>query len=253
MIGGDDEQGHEGEPEPVNEDWNADDTAPAPEEVLPLDDSEALPWLESADDDLDDEEGGDISRLLTLALIGLAALIVLIGGLWWLSHRGNDEAALADGSTIAAPATPYKEAPKDPGGKTFDGTGDSSFAVSEGQTRPAKIAAGPSEAPTPTPTASASAQPSPAASPSAAASAAPVAPGVGVQVGAFSSKEAAEAGWSKLAQQYSALSGVSHRVLQGKADIGTVYRLQAVSGNIAGATALCAQLRSAGLACQVKQ
>lgn len=251
MIGGDDEQGHEGEPESAGEDWNADDTAPAPEEALPLDDGEALPWLESADDDLDDDEGGDTGRLLMLALIGVVALAALVGGVWWFSHRGSDEAALADGSTIEAPATPYKEAPKDPGGKTFDGTGDSSFAVSEGQTRPAKIAAGPSEVPTLAPTASASAKPTPSASPSAAA--APATPGVGVQVGAFSSKEAAEAGWSKLAQQYNALSGISHRVVQGKADIGTVYRLQAISGNIAGATALCAQLRSAGLACQVKQ
>ena len=81
---------------------------------------------------------------------------------------------------------------------------------------------------------------------------APAATGVGVQVGAYSSKAAAEAGWSKLAQQHSALSGVRYRIVEGKAYIGTVFRLQAVAADGAGARALCGRLKSAGVACQVK-
>ena len=59
-------------------------------------------------------------------------------------------------------------------------------------------------------------------------------------------------GWSRLTQQYSALSGQRYRIVEGKADIGTVFRLQAVPGDAAAAQALCGRLKSAGLACQVK-
>jgi hypothetical protein len=45
---------------------------------------------------------------------------------------------------------------------------------------------------------------------------------------------------------------VSHRVIEGNADIGKVYRLQAVAGDTAGANALCGRLKGAGIACQVK-
>ncbi|MDR2858363.1 MAG: SPOR domain-containing protein, partial [Novosphingobium sp.] len=48
------------------------------------------------------------------------------------------------------------------------------------------------------------------------------------------------------------LAGLRHRVIEGRADIGTVYRLQAVPGDAAAAQALCARLKAAGLACQVK-
>ena len=41
-------------------------------------------------------------------------------------------------------------------------------------------------------------------------------------------------------------------MIEGKADIGTVYRLQAIAADAAAARTLCGQLRSAGLACQVK-
>jgi len=41
-------------------------------------------------------------------------------------------------------------------------------------------------------------------------------------------------------------------VLQGTADIGTVYRLQAVAPDAAAANALCATLKASGVACQVK-
>jgi len=74
-----------------------------------------------------------------------------------------------------------------------------------------------------------------------------------VQVGAFSSRDAAEAGWTKLGSQAGgALSGVSHRVIAGNADNGTIYRLQAVAPDAAAANALCGKLKSAGISCQVK-
>lgn len=210
---------------------------------LDLDEDERLPWLESIDDE--DEYGSDNGRLLPFLLGGLVVLAALVGGIWWATHRDAGNQLQADGSVIEAPKTPYKEAPKDPGGKTFAGTGDTSYAVSAGQTRTPKldhggeVLVGGGEAP------KAGEKPGdkPALAPS----------GVGVQVGAYTSLATAETGWTRLSSQHDAvLSGVKHRVVEGKADIGTVYRLQAMAGDAAGANELCSRLKAAGVACQVK-
>jgi hypothetical protein len=233
--------------------WQDGEGEPLETERLALEDEEErLPWLESgADEDYADYEGGDNTRMLGFFVMGLIALGVLVGAIWWASHRGPDPALIADGSTVAAPAGPYKEAPKDPGGKTFAGTGDSSFAVSEGQTRPGQIAGAAPAAPGPAASAPAAAATQPVAK--AAPAPAAASSGVGVQVGAFSSKATAEAGWTKLvAQAGGALSGVSHRVIEGTADNGTIFRLQAVAGNAAAAASLCTSLKAKGISCQVK-
>jgi len=234
-----------------------------PETQLSLggDDDVSLPWLEG-DDDEDEYEGYGAGQLLSLVMLGLAVLALVVGAIWWFTRKGADDGeVVADGSTIEAPAEPYKERPDNPGGKTFEGTGDTSFAVSEGQTRPARLgeegqsAAAPAAAPAAKPSGAASAGAKPGfdtAATGAAAAAQPAASGIGVQVGAYSTREAAEAGWSKLAGKHSALSGVSHRVVEGQADIGKVYRLQAVSGDAATARALCGKLKAAGVNCQVK-
>ena len=227
MAGGDDDR-IEGE------DYTADDS-PLDTERLALDDGEErLPWLESADDDYDEGEGSGTGRLLGFAFAGLVVLAALVGGIWWATRADTDPALIADGGTIEAPKTPYKEAPKDPGGRKMAGTGDTSYAVSEGQSRPARLGDG---APSP----GVDVEPK-----------APGAPSVGVQVGAYSSQALAEAAWSKLAQQHSALSGVGHRAVQGQADIGTVWRLQALAPDAAAANALCSKLKASGLSCQVK-
>lgn len=217
-------------------------------EQLDLDDDDRLPWLESADDDYDDA-GVDTARVFGIGLAAIALLAAIIGGIWWVSHRKPDPALVADGSTIAAPSEPYKEAPKDPGGKTFAGTGDTSYAVSQGkagaQSGNAGQLTGGGEAPKPSVDTGA---PGGGVAPSNAP-----AGGIGVQVGAFGSQASAEAGWSRLAGQSAALKGVSHRVVEGNADIGKVYRLQAVAGDEAAANALCAKLKAAGIGCQVKK
>lgn len=224
---------------------------------------ERLPWLES-DDDFDDENRGDGGRMLGFTLLGLVALAAIVGAIWWSTHRTPDPALVADGSTIPAPG-PYKEAPKDAGGKTFEGTGDTAFAVSEGQSRPARLGeegAAAAAAASASATASAAPKPgfslapkpgaaasAPAATPAAAASGAQ---GTLVQVGAYSNRAQAEAAWSKLSGQYNALSGLRHQIVEGQADIGTVFRLQALAGNGDGARSLCSKLKASGLACQVK-
>ena len=235
------------------DEWIGKDGDPLETEQLALnDEDERLPWLESADEDDYDYEASDSSGMVKLALMGLVALAVLVGAIWWATNRNPDPALTADGSLVQADAQPYKEAPKDPGGKQFDGTGDSSFAVSEGQNRPAQLGgADKGAAPAPAPSASnanAAAKPGVNVGPGAAPAA-----GVGVQVGAYSSKAAAEADWSKLVgQSKGVLSGVSHRVVAGNADNGTIYRLQAVAPDAAAASALCGKLKGAGLSCMVK-
>lgn len=238
MVDGNDE-GQAGQGTERDTPFDLSETAEAPAR-LDLAEEERLPWLESVDDE-DDYDGGDSGRLVVFLIVGLAVLAALVGGIWWASHRGPSEELQADGTVIEAPKTPYKEAPKAPGGKTFAGTGDTSYAVSEGQTRTPKLDQGGEVV-------------KPAVDPAKpAAAAAPAPSGVGVQVGAYTSIATAEAGWTRLSQQHgSVLSGVKHRVVEGKADIGTVYRLQALAGDAAGANDLCARLKAAGLACQVK-
>ncbi len=222
--------------------WELGESEQLETERLALEEDERLPWLESSDDDYD-YESSDTGRMMGFVLMGLIALAAIVGGIWWATRQGTDP-QLADGSTIAAPAEPYKTAPSDAGGKQFAGTGDSSFAVSEGQTRPAQLATG---------AAAPKAAPAAVASGAAAGAAAAPAGGVGVQVAAYSSSAAAEAGWAKLAAQHAGiLSGVRHRVVEGTADIGKVYRLQAVAGDAAAANALCSRLKAAGTPCQVK-
>ena len=224
------------------------------------DGEERLPWLESADD-VDPNEGFDSGRIIGFVLLGMVALGMIVAAVWITSHRGP---GAADGSTISAEAGPYKVAPEDPGGKKFAGTGDTSYAVAQGETRSGTIAgeepapapgftATASPAPTATPKPAASASATPKASASATASAAPAVSGVGVQVAAYTSAADAEAGWSALAARHAALSGYKHRVVEGQAEFGRVFRLQAVASDVSAANALCAKLKASGQGCQVKK
>ena len=238
--------------------------APAAPPRLGLGDGdERLPWLESADDI--DPERFDSGRIIGFVMLGLVALAMIVGAVWFSSHRGPGK---ADGSLIRAEEGPYKVAPENPGGKKFAGTGDTSYAVAQGETRSGTIAgeesspapgfnaAGPPAATaTPKPPASASAAPAPKASASATASTAPAATGggVGVQVAAYTSAADAETGWSALAARHDALAGFKHRVVEGQAEFGRVFRLQAVTGDVASANALCAKLKASGQGCQVKR
>lgn len=217
-----------------------------------------LPWLEGDDEDYEDERGG-MGQTTILLLAALVAIALLGGGILWALAGRSGEELVADGGVIEAPEEPYKTRPENPGGEVVSGTGDTSFAVAEGESRTPQIAE--EELPEPgfdgldeeEPTAAAH-QPQSKPKPAPAAKAEePAAPsGVGVQVGAYTSREGAEKGWQTLKGQYTPFGEMSHRVVQGQADIGTVYRLQALPGDLKAAKALCADMRGAGLACQVK-
>lgn len=225
--------GDDREDEIGEEDWGEEE-----HEELELEDDEPLPWLES-DDYEDDDEGSGLAKLLLLGLLGLLLIGGVLYALYWFSNRPDPE-LVADGSTIEAPDGPVKERPEDPGGKQFEGTGDVAPGVGEGQTREGQLATNA----TPRPSVDAAGSRAGQASQSG---------GIGVQVGAFSTRASAEQGWQNLNRQTEALRGFKHRVMEGQIESGTVYRLQAVASDAGAARSLCATLKSQGIACQVKR
>ncbi len=217
------------------------------EAQLALDEADLrLPWLEAAEED--EDEGLDWTRVGKFAGF-FAGFVVLAALAIWLLRDWQLAPPEGDGSVIAAPDVPYKVRPENPGGKTFAGTGDTSYKVGEGIERDARIA---QKQPDPEPVAPAekeTPEPAPAATPAPA----PQVSGVGVQVGAYSTEAAAQKGWQTLTQRYQRLGDFDRRIIEGRADIGTVFRLQAVTGSVSSANALCAELKANGIECQVKR
>lgn len=215
----------------------------ADEEQLSLADSdEPLPWLEN--DDIDEEPGFDW-RLVTYAVLGLGVVALLLGAIWWFTRDAPDAELQPVGSTIAAPEGAYRQRPENPGGTEVEGTGDQAFQVAEGQSTRGVIA---EDAPRPAidreQAGSDETAPTPAAStPTGAAY---------VQIGAFSSRADADTAWASATGRYPALSGLSHRVVEGEVNGATVYRLQAISGSRSAAEATCRAVRGAGGECYIR-
>ena len=197
---------------------------------------EQLPWLESDDDYA--EEGVDTARIVAFGLIIFVVLGLLLGGIWWWSNQNGDPSLEPDGSTIAAPEGDFRERPEDPGSRVFDGTGDVAPAVGEGQTRESVI--------------DSTQSPRPSVDSATTENTTTSATGVGVQIGAFQTRQSAERGWRVLVGQHSQLAGLQHRIVEGEAEFGTVFRLQAIAPDQAAADRLCTNLRSNGGSCQVK-
>jgi hypothetical protein len=212
-------------------------------ELAFADGDERLPWLES--DDEFDPAGVDTSRVAVFAAAGLLVIVLLLGAVWWALRDDSGRELVADGSVIEAPDAPYKTRPDNPGGLEVEGTGDTSFKVAEGKEIDGRIA-GSGEVAAPSidrEQADADGEDAPVAT----------ARGVGVQVGAYSTKEQAEAGWNTLSGRFDSLQGRNHRVVQGIADSGTIFRLQAVAGSVEEADTLCRALKAQGGDCQVKR
>ena len=224
-----------------DEDWEADDL-----ELIESD--ERLPWLEVEEED-EREPGFATSRLVLLGVLSLAIVGALVAAAWFAIGATSDEPP-ADGSLVEAPEGPYKTKPENPGGKEYAGTGDTSFAVGEGQSRESRL--GEKQA-APEPAAKKEEIAGPSLATTLNEGARPQnRPGTYVQVGAYPKRSDAQEAWARLLRQTEALNGVSHRVVEAEVDIGTVYRLQATTGSNAEARALCARLKSDGLACFVK-
>src|SRR5918998_5235339 len=93
-------------------------------------DDDKLPWLEAVDED-EGSDGPSPLKLVAAVLIGLVAIGLVVGGLFWMGNR--DGTATGEPELIAAEEGDYKVAPADPGGMQVQGKGDTAFAASEGK------------------------------------------------------------------------------------------------------------------------
>lgn len=80
----------------------------------------------------------------------------------------------------------------------------------------------------------------------------PAASGVGVQLGAFSSKAKAEAAWSRLQMQFKdELGGAQHQIVAGSAGAAQLFRLRVPQASKAAARKLCERLKARNEVCIV--
>jgi hypothetical protein len=225
---------------------------------LDLTEDDGLPWLEA--DEEDDRAGGlDSRQLVAFVAILLLILVAVVALVYIVSNYNRGPAPVADGSTIEAPEGPYKERPDESGGKTFAGTGDVAPSVGQGETPESRLANGADAgdgdlniAMPPIEGGGAAARNGQTESQNSAPKAATDTKGVGVQLAAYGSRARADKGWTELKRKSAALGKYKYRVVEGQIDIGTVYRLQAVTRNRSEAEALCRTLKAEGLDCQVK-
>ena len=213
-------------------------------------DEDRLPWLEAVDDQ-ELGEGPSLAKLVGAIVIGLVAIGIIVGGLFWLGSRGSRQ---GNGEIIAAPKGDYKVRPDQPGGMNVSGTGESAYAASAGAEPKGRLNTNavpeapvrPAPAASPNPVVTPAARPAaPAPRPSPPASAAPAA-GPAIQLGAFSSEAAASRAWAALSARFRYLAPLSHSVVPVQAAGRTLYRLRA-SG--AGSAEICRRLQIAGEDC----
>jgi hypothetical protein len=245
---------------------------------LSLQDEDRLPWLEAVDN-TEDDDGISSGKLIGFLLAALAALAIVIAGIWWLRTQN---AGGGDSTLIAAEDGPYKTKPDEIGGMKVEGQGDTSFKTSEGEEGSAKVGApGTTEAPVagtkvtevapanpnaggatataavttgakvPTPTAK-PATPAPGFSKDPATPAAPsVAPaGTGlIQVGAYDSQESANQAYNAIVGRNAYVSGMAKSIVPAAVGGKSFYRLRLSAGGQADAT--CKKLKAVGVNCIV--
>jgi cell division septation protein DedD len=225
-------------------------------------DGDRLPWLEAVEEE-ERDEGPSAAKMIAWIVIGLFAIAIVVGGLFWAGNRTEPVGASEDGELIAAPEGDYKVKPGDPGGMTVEGEGDTSFAASEGAEpkgqlntnavpeRPVRPAPGPqpqAQAPSqPAPKAQTKAAPSRPAAPASRPAPAQASGGT-IQLGAFSSQASANRAWTALSGRFRYLAPLSHSVVPVQSGGRTLYRLRASGSD---APSVCRRLQVAGEDCSV--
>ena len=229
-------------------------------------DVDRLPWLEAVEEE-DDRAGPSAAKLIAFVVIGLVAIGLIVGGLFWMTSRGDPggEAVPAGGELIAAPAGDYKVKPEQPGGMDVAAKGDTSaLAASQGvepkgridmaavpeapiAARPQQPAAQPKAGATPgaRPTQIATVQPKAAPTPTPAPT---DGGGSTIQLGAFDSNAQAMAAWKALSGRFSYLAPLSQSIQTAQVNGRTFYRLRASGPDARG---ICNRLKIAGETCLV--
>jgi len=201
-----------------------------------------LPWLEAVEED-DDDGGPSFAKMAAWIVIGLIAIGIVVGGLFWAGNRNREG---GNGEIIAAPEGDYKVRPDDPGGMNVAGEGDTVYAASEGAQPSGRLGTNAPEAPVTRPQQQPQAQPS--APPAPAPRPAPAAGGATIQLGAFSSQAGATRAWAALSGRFRYLAPLSHSVVPVQSGGRTLYRLRASGPDAQG---VCRRLQVAGEACSV--
>ena len=211
-----------------------------------LGDEDRLPWLEAVEED-DEQRGPSVAKLIGAIVIGLLAIAVIVGGLFYLGNRNRAE---GNGEVIAAPKGDYKVRPDQPGGMNATGEGNTAAAASAGAEPKGRINTNAvAEAPIARPQPAPQAPPArPAPPPPARPQPAPAAAGPTIQLGAFSSQASANNAWRALSGRFRYLAPLGHSVVPVQSGGRTLYRLRA-SGADAGS--ICRRLQVAGEACAV--
>lgn len=239
---------------------------------LNLDDPDRLPWLEPAEGGAEPRDAS-LARIATLVIVGLVLLGLIVGGGYWLKHR--DTGMPSEARLIPAQGGDYKIPANTTAGKSFQGTGDTSYATSQGVDTDGKIDA--SRLPE-TPMAGVSrgsiAKDDAGKATAGAAKAgnsvsaavrdetgskagpatttvAASAGGAMVQLGAYNNQAVALDAWKKLAKRFDYLAVLSSGVEKAEVGGSTVYRLRAGAGSAANAATLCGKLKVAGENCIV--
>jgi hypothetical protein len=227
------------------------------DEPTPLDE-DRLPWLEAIDEE-NERDGPSPAKLIAAVLVGLVAIGLIVGGLFWLSNRHRPA---GNGEVIQAEAGDYKVPSNERGTMNVQGAGQTAAAAGAGAEPKAQIntnavpeapvvdhkgkppqpaqqaAAAPAKQPAATPAPKAKPAPAPA----------PTASGATIQLGAFSSQGAAESAWKALSGRFGYLAGLSHSVTSTSAGGRTLYRLRASGGDAHG---VCGRLQVAGESCAI--
>ena len=227
------------------------------------DDGDRLPWLEAVDEE-GGSDGPSALKLIAAVVIGLVAIGLVVGGLFWLGNRdggGEGEAEL-----IEAPDGPYRVAPEDRGGMQAEGEGGTAHAASEGQEPQGNLSmrvperpVGPGGQQQGQPAQPQGQQPQPKAGPTvpqqtpaqpqrppAQPAPQPAAAGPAIQLGAFSSQASANSAWAALSSRFRYLAPLSHSVIPAQVGGRTLYRLRATGPNAAD---VCRRLEVAGESC----
>ena len=220
------------------------------ENEMTLKDEDRLPWLEAVEND-DDDDSVSHGKLIGFLLVGLAALGLVVGGVWWL--RSQSPGAEGDGTLIAAQQGEYKVKPDAPGGMKVEGQGDSTFAASQGAEANGKVdVTAQPEAPVATqkPPATVAAKPVVVAKPvvttpmppSGGKLTTPGIPGTLIQLGAYNSEATANVAWNAITRKTPALGKLPKSIVAASVGGKTFYRLRANAGSAANAAALCGQV-----------
>ena len=74
------------------------------DEPQPTGDDDRLPWLEAVDED-DNGDGPSAAKLIAFVVIGLVAIGLIVGGLFWMGNRtgggnGDPELIAADRKSV---------------------------------------------------------------------------------------------------------------------------------------------------------